>query len=91
MRHPSIPVRVLILPLVMVSLLALSPGDAAIPTPDLSTLFAPGYILQDRNSDEIVDFVDLTILLPSRPSEAIVAGAMNIAARKRSGIPYPWI
>ncbi|MFC1559270.1 hypothetical protein ACFL39_01635, partial [Gemmatimonadota bacterium] len=88
MRHPSIPVRVLVLPVITISLLALSPGDAAIPASDLvgngiedlSTLFSPGYILQDRNSDEIVDFVDLTILLPPRPSESVVAGAMNIAA-----------
>ncbi|MFC1500234.1 M14 family metallopeptidase [Candidatus Zixiibacteriota bacterium] len=89
MRQPSIPVRVLVLPLVTVTLLALSPGDVAIPTSDLdgngiedlANLFSPGYILQDRNADEIVDFVDLTILLPPQPSESVVAGAMNIAAR----------
>ncbi len=93
MRHSPVPARTLLLPLLAVSLLALSPGDAAVPVhdlngdgdgngvEDLSTLFSPGYILQDRNADEIIDFVDLTILLPPRPSEAVVASAMNIAAR----------
>ena len=89
MRHPSIPARLFILPLLTISLLALSPGRAYRPVDlldengiiDLAGIFSTGYILQDRNGDGITDFADLTILLPSRPSETVVASAMSIAAR----------
>ena len=49
--------------------------------PDLHDLFAPGYILQDRNHDDVVDFVNARIVLPARASEADLAAAANIAAR----------
>jgi hypothetical protein len=48
---------------------------------DLRDAFAPGFILQDRNRDDLVDFVHAQIVLPSRPSTAAIATAANLAAR----------
>ncbi|MHB2032442.1 MAG: hypothetical protein ACYCVE_03585, partial [Gemmatimonadaceae bacterium] len=48
---------------------------------DLRDVFAPGYILQDRNHDGVVDFLNAKIVRPASPSEADVAAAANVAAR----------
>jgi hypothetical protein len=48
---------------------------------DLRNVFAPGYILQDRNGDDVIDFVNAKIVLPASPTAAEVAAASNIAAR----------
>ena len=48
---------------------------------DLRDLFETGYILQDRNGDDVVDFVNVRIVLPDPPGEADLAAAANIAAR----------
>src|SRR3954469_19528795 len=50
-------------------------------TRDLRNVFAPGYILQDRNGDDVIDFVNAKIALPSAASQADLAAAANIAAR----------
>ncbi|OYW03248.1 MAG: hypothetical protein B7X11_03410, partial [Acidobacteria bacterium 37-65-4] len=50
-------------------------------TRDLRDVFAPGYILQDRNHDDVIDFVNAKIVRPASPSEADVAAAANVAAR----------
>ena len=55
-------------------------------TPDkgiryLGNLLETGYILQDRNDDDVVDFVNVRIILPDAPSEAEIVSAANIAAR----------
>lgn len=55
-----------------------APSDS---THDLRTVLAPGYILQDRNHDDVIDFVNAKIVLPASPSEAEVAAAANVAAR----------
>ena len=47
----------------------------------LSELFKPGVMLQDRNGDGAIDFVDARIVLPERPDAAELAAASNIAAR----------
>ncbi len=49
--------------------------------PDISSIFAPGYILQDRNQDDVIDFVNAAIILPDSPAAAEVVCAANIAAR----------
>src|SRR5439155_17584894 len=51
------------------------------PTADLTTLFAPGGILQDRNGDGVIDFVNARIVLGEKPSAADVAAAADMAAR----------
>ncbi len=48
---------------------------------DLRNVFAPGYILQDRNADGVIDFVNVKIVLPAHPTEADLAAAANVAAR----------
>jgi hypothetical protein len=48
---------------------------------DLRSLLDTGVVLQDRNGDGVVDFVDVSILLPPASGEAEVAAAANIAAR----------
>lgn len=74
----------------LVAALFLAPLGAAAqsPTPtradttrDLRHVLAPGYILQDRNHDDVTDFVNAKLVLHAAPSEADVAAAANIAAR----------
>jgi hypothetical protein len=48
---------------------------------DLRDVFATGWLLQDRNADDVVDFVHARIVLPAAAQEADVAGAANVAAR----------
>ena len=48
---------------------------------DLGTVLDTGVVLQDRNGDDVVDFVDARILLGMSPTEAEVAAAANLAAR----------
>ncbi|MFC2118457.1 M14 family metallopeptidase [Bacteroidota bacterium] len=48
---------------------------------DLSNLFKHGYILQDRNNDSIIDYINYRIILPEKPSEAEVVSAANVSAR----------
>src|SRR6185295_16987864 len=47
----------------------------------LAELFKPGVMLQDRNGDGAIDFVDARIVLAGRPEAAEIAAATNIAAR----------
>jgi Zinc carboxypeptidase len=47
----------------------------------LSELFKPGVVLQDRNGDGAIDFVDARIVLPEQPSSGELAAASDIAAR----------
>ncbi|MEX2283203.1 MAG: M14 family metallopeptidase [Gemmatimonadota bacterium] len=54
---------------------------AQAPPRDLRNAFTAGYILQDRNQDDVIDFVRARIVLPARPSAAELAAAANIAAR----------
>jgi len=55
-------------------------GPDSLP-PDLRSVLDAGRILQDRNGDGIIDFVDTRILLPVLPQEAEVAVAANLGAR----------
>lgn len=83
------PLVTILLSSIFSSLILLLPSVAAAPdnvppegnSVDLSNLFSTGYILQDRNQDEVIDFVNVMILLSDSPSEAEAAGAANIAAR----------
>ena len=47
----------------------------------LETVFSPGRILQDRNGDDIIDFVDTSIVLGESPTLSDIAAAADIAAR----------
>jgi hypothetical protein len=63
------------------------PQPSADPAParpawdDLAHLFEPGGMLQDRNGDHVIDFVDARLLLGDTPIAADVIAAANIAAR----------
>jgi hypothetical protein len=59
----------------------LAAQTAPSPVEDLRNVYARGYILEDRNEDDVVDFVRARILLPAVPTDADVASAANIAAR----------
>ncbi len=48
---------------------------------DLAAVFDRGVILQDRNGDDVIDFVNARIVLPERPDDGEVAAAANVAAR----------
>ena len=56
-------------------------ADSIVPPVDIRDVFATGYMLEDRNSDQVVDFVNVRILLPATPGEAHVTAAANLAAR----------
>jgi hypothetical protein len=47
----------------------------------LAELFKPGVMLQDRNGDGAIDFVDARFVLPEQPSASELAAAADIAAR----------
>ena len=47
----------------------------------LEAVFSPGRILQDRNGDEVIDFVDAVIVTGDSPTAGDIAAAANIAAR----------
>src|ERR1700676_3181693 len=72
---------------VVASVLLIAPGTAVwtqqAPTgrADLATIFTPGDVLQDRNGDGIVDFVNARIVLGEKPSAADVSAAADVAAR----------
>ena len=51
------------------------------PPADLATLFAPGGVLQDRNGDGVIDFVNARVVLGERPGAAEVSAAADLAAR----------
>jgi hypothetical protein len=48
---------------------------------DLRNVFAPGFMLQDRNADDVIDFVNAKIVLPAGAAEAELVAAANVAAR----------
>ena len=56
-----------------------APAESAVAS--LSELFKPGVVLQDRNGDGAIDFVDARLVLPEQPSSAELAAASDIAAR----------
>jgi hypothetical protein len=56
-------------------------ADTTVPPGDIRDIFATGYMLEDRNGDQVMDFVNVRILLPATPGEADVTAAANLAAR----------
>ena len=56
-------------------------ADAQDTIRNVGTLFNTGYILQDKNGDSVIDYVNVRILFPRNPNEAEIACAANIAAR----------
>src|SRR5687767_10314571 len=83
-RRPRVRITITAVLLLMSSiegqLAAQTPPTASQPR-DLRNILASGYLLQDRNQDDVVDFVRARIVLPARPSEAEIAAAANLAAR----------
>jgi hypothetical protein len=72
----------------VLGLLLVGPPDSAQDAPDslarprdVRDVFAMGYILEDRNEDEVVDYVNARIVLSATPTEADVITAANVAAR----------
>src|SRR5438270_11459816 len=49
---------------------------------DLSDLFRPGAIFQDRNGDGVIDFVAAHLVLGADPDASDVASAADVAARR---------
>ena len=50
-------------------------------TSGLEAVFSPGLILQDRNGDEVIDFVDAAIVVGESPTVSDIAAAADVAAR----------
>ncbi|HEY7819290.1 MAG TPA: hypothetical protein VIG29_13780, partial [Vicinamibacteria bacterium] len=44
-------------------------------------VFSPGFLLDDRNGDGVIDFVNARLELPESPSAAVVAAASELATR----------
>lgn len=59
------------------------PGTRAAdpPFPALHEVFGPGAFLQDRNGDEVIDFVAASVVLGASPSLDEIAAASDVAAR----------
>ncbi|HEY7819890.1 MAG TPA: hypothetical protein VIG29_16835, partial [Vicinamibacteria bacterium] len=47
----------------------------------IEDVFSPGFLLEDRNGDGVIDFVNAELRLGDSPSEAVVAAASDVAAR----------
>ena len=47
----------------------------------LNEIFDAGYMLEDRNSDGVIDFVNAELVLGDAPSPFVIAAASDIAAR----------
>jgi hypothetical protein len=62
-------------------LVFLAPQAAAQEPRGIEDTFSPGFILEDRNGDGVIDFVNAQLELPESPSAAIVAAASELAAR----------
>ncbi|HEX3702371.1 MAG TPA: M14 family metallopeptidase [Vicinamibacterales bacterium] len=61
---------------------ALARTDSAAARPAaLSDFFKPGAVLQDRNGDGAIDFVNARLVLASRPSSFEISAAADVAAR----------
>ena len=60
---------------------AVQPRQAPSRLADLATIFTPGEVLQDRNGDGVIDFVNARIVLGEKPSAADVSAAADVAAR----------
>ncbi len=66
--------------------------DPAVPVAGLAGVFAPGGILKDRNGDDRVDDLELSLVLPNQPAPEDVAAAVALAARfglESSGLSFP--
>src|SRR3954449_1301678 len=56
-----------------------APGDTM--PAALADFFHQGVVLQDRNGDGVIDFVDARIVLAEQPSSGELAAAADVAAR----------
>ena len=74
--------------LLLLSTLAISLSSGAIgrsqeagEPPSLGDFFKPGLVLQDRNGDGAVDFVNARLVLADHPTDVEVTAAADVAAR----------
>ena len=47
----------------------------------LISLFSTGLIFQDRNDDQVIDFVNASLILGAQPSDSDIVAASDVAAR----------
>ncbi len=59
----------------------LAPHASAQEPRGVEDIFSPGFILEDRNRDGVIDFVNAELRLPDSPSAAVVAAASDVASR----------
>ncbi|MGH9389105.1 MAG: hypothetical protein ACRD1Z_05765, partial [Vicinamibacteria bacterium] len=62
-------------------LILLTPLASGQETRGVEDVFSPGFILEDRNQDGVIDFVNAELQLGASPSTAVVAAASDVAAR----------
>src|SRR5437773_3656102 len=74
-------IAVMLLALLMAPGASLRSEQAPAPSADLAAIFSPGDVLQDRNGDGFVDFINARIVLGDRPGAADVSAAADVAAR----------
>ena len=62
-------------------LILLAPLASAQEPRGVEDVFSPGFILEDRNQDGVIDFVNAELQLSDSASPAVVAAAADVAAR----------
>jgi len=60
---------------------AVGRSQTAPPRVALSDFFKPGVVFQDRNNDNVVDFVNARVALGAQPAAGELAAAADVAAR----------
>jgi hypothetical protein len=74
--------RFLLALVLLIPMVGVAAQRVAAPPPfSLADLFKPGAVFQDRNGDGVIDFVDATLVLAPKPTDAEIAAAADIAAR----------
>ena len=58
-----------------------APTSQAVENFGLESLYEPGFLLDDRNGDGHLDYVNVCLALPATPSDGEVVAASNIGAR----------
>ncbi len=58
-----------------------APISPAVENFGLESLYQPGFLLDDRNGDGHLDYVNVCLALPATPSDGEVVAASNISAR----------
>jgi hypothetical protein len=80
-RRRAIPVGIIAVGVLLTAARTLRQSTQQAGRTDLRNVLNTGYILQDRNADSVVDFLNARIVVPAAATDAEAAAAANLAAR----------